>query len=222
MRVGRVVVPGVDGQFVGLGDGGVLFGEFRIEVTLGVVFRTVEEPETDAQCEHVLALDDRLVVESGLLECLARHRGDVGDDHVVLVEFQLLDGIERGESGLLEVLLGDRVSVDDHRGARLEPFAVGLECRGVHGDQYVAIVTGVQFAVVAEVYLESRYAGDGTLRSSNFGGVVGEGRDAVSQQRRGVGEKRACELHAVARVARKADHDVPQLPHFGLFHCVLD
>ena len=222
VRVGRIVVPGVDGQLVGFGHGGVLPGEFRIEVAAGVILRAVEEPEADAQCEHVLALDDRLVVESRLLERLARHRGDVGHDDVVLVESQLGDRVGRGESGLSEVLLGDRVAVDDDRGAALEPFAVGLQGRGIHRHQHVAVVAGVQLAVVAEVYLESRDARDGSLRGADFGGVVGEGRDAVSHERRSVGEERACKLHAVARVARKADHDVLQLPHFGLFHCVLD
>ena len=52
------------------------------------------------------------------------------------------------------------------------------------------------------------------LKMFSYAKVVGEGRDAVSQQRRSVGKERARELHAVARIARKADHDVLQLPHF--------
>ena len=216
--VGRIVVSRVDRQFVGGGDGGVLFGEFRFEVLVGVVLGTLEEPETDAQGKHVLALDDGPVVESRLLERLARHGGDVGDDDVVLVELELGNGVRRGESGLLEMLLGERVPVEDYRGAGLEPFAVGLQSRGVHGHQHIAVVTRIEFAAVAEMDLESRDARDGSLRGPDFGGVVGEGRDAVSQQRRSVGEERARELHAVARVARKANHDVLQLPHHVFVH----
>ncbi len=117
-----------------------------------------------------------------------------------------------------EVLLGDRVAVDDHRGVGLEPFAVGLECRGVHRHQHVAVVAGVEFAVIAEMYLKSRNARDGALRCPDFGGIVREGGDAISQQRRRVGEERARELHAVARVAREADHDVLQFAYIGFVH----
>ena len=66
--------------------------------------------------------------------------------------------------------------------------------------------------------LKARDAGNGALRGADFGRVVGEGRDAVAHQCRSVGEERARELHAVARVAREADHDVLQFMHRVLFH----
>ena len=201
MGVGGVVVACRDGQLVGLGHGGILLGELTVEVFQGVVLRTVEQPEADAQREHVLALDDRLVVESGLFQRLARHGGDVGNHDVVFVEFELFQRVQRCESGLFEVFLGERISVENDRGAGFEPFAVGFERRGVHGHQHVAVIAGVEFAVVAEMYLESRDARHGALRGADFGRIVGEGRDAVPQQRRSVGKERARKLHAVARIA---------------------
>ena len=209
-----VVIACRYGQLVGLGHGGIFLGEFPVEVFECVILRTVEQPEADAQCEHVLALDDGLVVESGLFQRLARHGGDVGNDDVVFVELEFCQRIEGCESRLLEMFFGDRIAVEDDRRARLEPLSVGLERRGVHRHQHIAVVTGIQLAVVAEMDLEARNARNGSLRGADFGGVVGEGRDAVSQQRRSVGKERARELHAVARIARKADHDVLHLPHF--------
>ena len=151
-----------------------------------VSLRPVEQVEADTQCEHVFALGHALVVKAGLPERVARHRGDAGDYYVVLVEFQLGDGVERGEARLFEVVFGDRIAVDDDRRSRFEPFAVGLERCGVHRYQHVAVVAGIQFPVAAELNLESRYARHGTLRRADFGGVVGEGRDPVPEQRRGV------------------------------------
>ena len=216
--VGGEVVPGIHGPLVGLGYGGVLLGELRVEVTLGVVLGAVEQIEADAQCKHVLALDNGFVVESRILERLTRHGGDVGNHDVVFVELEFGQRVERCEAGLLEMFLGDGVSVDDDRSPSLEPFAVGLERRGVHGDQDVAVVAGVESGAVGEVHLETRYACHGSLRGADFGGIVRERRDAVAQQRRCVGEKRACELHAVARIARKANDDILQLAHIGSVH----
>ncbi len=218
MRVGRIVVAGVDGHLVGFGHGGVLLGEFAVEVLACVVLGTVVDIEADAQCEHVLALDDRLVVEARRSQGLLGHGRDVGYDDVVLFESQLGDGIERRESGFADVLLGERVAVDDDRGSLLEPFAVGFECRRVHGYQHIAIVARVELAVVAEVNLESGNARYGSLRGADFGGIVGECGDSVAEQCRGVGKKRTRKLHAVARVARKANHDVLQLLYIGFVH----
>ena len=186
VRIGCVVVSRLDGQLVGFGYGGVLLCEFGFDVFECVSLRPVEQVEADTQCEHVFALGHALVVEAGFPERVARHRGDAGDYYVVLVEFQLGDGVERGEARLFEVVFGDRIAVDDDRRSRFEPFAVGLERCGVHRYQHVAVVAGIQFPVAAEVNLESRYARYGTLRRADFGGVVGEGRDPVPEQRRGV------------------------------------
>ena len=199
--------------FAGCGGKGTSGGK-DASADKGSVYYLNFKPEADAQCEHVLALDDGLVVESGLFQRLARHGGDVGNDDVVFVELEFCQRIEGCESRLLEMFFGDRIAVEDDRRARLEPLSVGLERRGVHRHQHIAVVTGIQLAVVAEMDLEARNARNGSLRGADFGGVVGEGRDAVSQQRRSVGKERARELHAVARIARKADHDVLQLPHF--------
>ena len=186
MGVGRIVIARVDSQLVGFCHDRIFPCEFGLQIFVCVRFGTVEEVEADAQREHVLALDHGLVVQSGLLERFARHRRDVGDDDVVFVQSELRDRIERGESRFLEMLFGDRIAVDDHRRALLEPFAVGFERCGVHGYEHVAVVAGVEFAVTAEVYLKSRYAGHGSLRRTNFGGVVRKGRDAVSEQGRSV------------------------------------
>ena len=216
--IGGVVVSGLDGDFVGFGHGRILLGEFRIQIVEGILLGTVEHPEADAQRKHVLALGDGLVVQTGLLEGFAGHGRDVGYDDVVLVEIELCQRVKGFETGLLEVLFGDRVAVDDDRGTGLEPFAVGLQGGGIHGHQHVAIVTGVEFAVVSEVDLEAGDAGHRTLRGADFGRIVGKGRGSVTEQRRGIGKERTRELHAVARISGESNDHVLQLPHFGLFH----
>ena len=216
--IGCEVVARVDSPFVGLGDERVFACEFRVEVLLGVVLRTVEEVETDAQREHVLALDHRLVVQFQLFERLAGHGRDAGHDEVVTVESQFRDRIVGRETGLAQIGFGERIAVDDDRRSRFEPTAVGFERRGIHRYQYVAVVAGVGDAPCAEMDLEARYSGHGSLRRTNLGGVVWKGRDAVAHERRGVGEKRPRELHSVARIAREADDDVLKLLYMLLIH----
>lgn len=87
-------------------------------------------------------------------------------------------------------------------------------------DQHVAEIAGVDLPVGAEVNLETRNARDGALRGADLGGIVGEGRNAVAQQRRRVREECTCELHSVARVSREPDHDVVQLLYIGFIHCL--
>ncbi len=82
---------------------------------------------------------------------------------------------------------------------------VDLERRGIHGNQDIDGVTrGVHFAR-GEVELEAADARDGTRRGANFGGIVRERSDVVAVERHGIGELAAGDLHAVARVASKAD-----------------
>ena len=142
-----------------------------------------------------------LLLSRPVSRSVARHRGDAGDYYVVFVEFQLGDGVERGEARLFEVVFGDRIAVDDDRRTRFEPFAVGLERCGVHRHQHVAVVAGVELPVAAEVNLESRYARHGTPVARGFRqGSRGRSRSRSRAVPRCL-RKRARKLHAVARVA---------------------
>ena len=218
MRIGRVVVACVYGPLVGFGHGGVLAGELGVEVTLGVILRTVVHVEADAQRKHVLALDHRLVVKAHVGQSGACHGCDVGDDDVVVLESELGDGVKRCVARLLDMLLGERVAVDYDRCVLLEPLAVSLERCGVHGHQHVAEVARVGHLARAEVYLKSRNTGHGALRGAYLGRIVRKCRNAVADQSRRVGEERSCELHSVARIAREAYDDIFQLFGVKIIH----
>ena len=95
-----------------------------------------------------------------------------------------------------------------------EILEVGLERGGVHRDQHVGRVAG-------RVDLRRRRSGAGTRHaeqaaggSADLGGEVRERRDVVAGLGRGLRELGAGELHAVAGVAREADHDPVQMLRF--------
>src|SRR5437867_1121181 len=54
--------------------------------------------------------------------------------------------------------------------------------------------------------LETAYTGNGTRRSANFRRIVREGGDVVAVERDGIRELVAGNLHAVAGIAREANH----------------
>ena len=216
--IGREIITGVDRPFVGFGDDRILACEFRVEVLLGVLLRSMEKIEADAQREHVFALDHRLVVQLHFFEGFARHGRDVGHDEVVPLQSQFRHRIVGRETGLAQIGFRERIAVDNDRRFRFEPPAVGFQRRGVHRYQHVAVVARVDDAPCAEMDLKARYAGYGSLRRANLGGVVGKGRDAVAHERRGVGEKCTRELHSVARIAGEADDDILKLLYMLLIH----
>lgn len=147
-----------------------------------MILRTVVEVEADTQCEHVFALDHRFVVQTGIRQSRLGHLRNVRNDHVEIFQVQLPDRVERCETRFPKVLFGNGVLVEDYRCTRLEPFAVRLQCRRVHCDQYVAEVARVELSFGSEVHLESGYTRYGTLRGADFGGIVGECRDSVAEQ----------------------------------------
>ena len=65
--------------------------------------------------------------------------------------------------------------------------------------------------MVGDADLEGRDAGQRAGGRADLGREVGERREVVAEQRRGVGELGAGQLHAVAGVAGEADDDVVEL-----------
>ena len=216
--VGRIVVTGVDSALVGLGHERIFLSELALQVLFSMVFGTVVYPEADAQCKHVLALDHRFVVKLHVGQRLAGHGRDVGRHDIIVRQSKLLDRIERCEARLADVILGKRVAVEDDRRTRFEPLAIGLQRRGVHRNQHVAVIARVVDAIRTEMHLKARYARYRTLRSANLGRIVGERRNAVAQQSRCVRKECTRKLHAVARIARKTNHDILQLLYVYIVH----
>ena len=218
MSISSIVVTCVHCEFVSLGNSGVLFEELAVDVFLSVVEGTVVDVEADTECKHILTLHNALVIQTGLSQRLFGHRGDVGNYYIVVLQTELLNGVEGCETCLLYRLLGQGVAVDNHGSIGFQPLCVSLQSCGIHRNEHVAIVTRVGYVTATEMKLEARNTCYGALRCADFGGVVGECRNSVTHQCRGVGEECSGELHTVARVARETDYNVLQLLNILFVH----
>src|SRR5581483_7666265 len=103
-------------------------------------------------------------------------------------------------AGLVQVVGGEGVGVDDQDAARFEVLDVSLQRGRVHGHEGVEAVAGRVDVLGAEVDLEAGDAGQGAGGGADLGGEVGEGGDVVAEDGRGVGKLGAGQLHAVAGV----------------------
>ena len=122
----------------------------------------------------------------------------------------VLQGIG-GVFGLLQVGRRELVGVDDDHAARGQVAQAGLERRRVHRNEHLRLVAWGKNVLARQVHLEAADAGQRADRRANFGRKVRHGADVVADDRCGVSELCAGELHAVAGVARKADNDILDL-----------
>ena len=87
---------------------------------------------------------------------------------------------------------------------------------GVHRHEHVDVVAWSEDFLIGEVDLKRAHAGEGSGRGADLSRKVGQRADVVPRERRLGRELHAGELHAVARVAGKANDDgVLFLDRFG-------
>ena len=200
-----VGVTGVERAAVGLGDvrqaAEAIFDpvERRLEVA-------VVEPVDQSEREEVLGPLGVLVGEAEIVDRRYRGRRDRRFNDAVAVERAVAERIA-GVVGLLQVARGEGVLVDDQQTALGQGGEVRLERGGVHRHERVGFVAGGENLVLGERDLEAGDAGQRTGGRADFGGEVGQRREVVAEDRGGVGEAVAGQLHAVAGVAREADRD---------------
>ena len=209
------VVTGTKNLDVRFGDFGLL-GELGTQHVLGQSEVAVIYPAYESQSKHVLATEYALVVQSAILERLLTQRCNRARNDFACYS-QFCDRVFGLELGFLKVLSGERVDVDDYCTGRLAELVLRLQCRRVHRDKYVAFVTRCEYLVGSDVYLESRYSGKHSLRSTYVGGVVGEGADVISHCCRNCGKDVSGQLHAVSGVSGEAYDNLVQ---FLFFFCV--
>ena len=175
--------------------------------------RPVVEPEAQAQGEEVLAprgvLARKLQVLHGLF---VQPRHGHGNDAIggKLAAGQRIGGI----AGLGQVGLVELIFVDDEDAAGLQLAEVDLQGRRVHGDQHVGRIAGRMDFVVGETELKAAHAAQRTGRGTDLRRVIGQRADGQPRHRGDVRELAADDLHAVARVARKADRRGMDLDKF--------
>ncbi len=106
---------------------------------------------------------------------------------------------------LAQIVFAEVVEVDDENAVGLEVREIHFQRGGIHGDQNVDAVAGRVNVVRGKMDLESADAGKRARRGANFGREIREGGEIVAEQRGGVGELAAGDLHAVAGVTAEAD-----------------
>jgi hypothetical protein len=207
-ELGRLaeVPSGAEGGEVGL-ERPRLAGELVADPALGRLRRPVVEPRHEAEREQVLRA-------SGVAcrDVLHRRGGARGErrhrdaDQVQALERAVLQRV-RVITRLLQVALGERVLVGDHRAARGERAQLAAQGRRVHRHQHVGLVARREDVLGGEVDLERGDAGEGAGRRADLGGEARERREVVAVLGGGVHEPAAGQLHAIPRVSREADDD---------------
>ena len=189
--------------------------ELRVDPVDRRLHAPLVQPEHHAEREEVL----REVL------LLARHLEPVERALVQRRDRDLEDGVglERAVGqriarvgGLVQVLLGERIAVDDERTARRQIHDVRLQRRRVHRDEDVRLVARRVDLRRGEADLEPGHARQRAGRRTDLGGEIGQGADVVAEDGRRSGELCAGQLHAVARVAGEADGDPLELLDLGL------
>ena len=164
------------------------------------------QPEHQAEGEEVLGQVDLLAGHVEAFERARVERRDRDLEDGVRLERAVGQRVAR-VGRLVEVLLGERVAVDDQRAARRQVADVRLERRRVHRHEDVRLVAGRVDVRRREADLEARHAGQRAGRGADLGREVGQRADVVAEDRRGPGELRAGQLHPVAGIAGEPDGD---------------
>ena len=202
-------VAGLEGPLVRLGDDGSL-PELVVDPADRPVGVPAVQPEHDPEGEEVLRQVLLLARHVEPVERPLVERRDRDLEERVLLERAVGQRVRR-VAGLVEVLLGERVAVDDERAARRQVADVGLEGRRVHRDEHVRLVARRVDVARAETDLEAGDTGQRSGRRADLGREVGQRADVVAVDGRGPGELGPGQLHPIARIAGEADRDAVEL-----------
>ncbi len=198
-----VVVAGVQGPAVGLGHRRAL-AELVGDIAERGLERAIVEPERQPHCVEVLAAVGFLLTEAQARHGQPREPGHFDREELVAVEAAVFQRIGL-VAGLLHSLLVERIFVDDQDAAVHQVHEVGDQGRRVHRHQSVDLIARREDLGARKADLKSAHAGFRAARGANLGRKVGKGRHVVAGQGRRVGQLRAGQLHAIARVTAKPD-----------------
>ena len=210
MGVVTIVVTSLYNLDVSLSNGGFLRELFTKEISHEVEV-TREEPANESEGEHVTALQHSLVVHACVLQRILHHLGDRTSDDAVGVDAHLTEVVGGLELCLVEIVLCERVGIDDDGSARLSVTILCLEGCSIHSYEHIALVARGIYLTSTDVYLETRHTSQRTLRGTDVGWVVGECGNAITHGSRYRREDISGELHAVAGVTREANNHLVEL-----------
>ena len=181
-------------------------GELLFQPVYGRLPVAVVNPIEKPERPQVPATQCVFFVEAGFPDRLHGQPGYVQLDDAVIAQAAVVDGVGL-DAGLMQGALGEGGRVEDDQSALPEVGELDLEGGRVHGDQGVELIArGLDFPG-AEIDLERGHPEGGAGRRPHFGGEIGEGRQVLSGQGRGLGELAADQLHAVAGISGEQDHD---------------
>ena len=148
--------------------------EFLSQEVLYKSHVAVEEPAYHTERKHVAALQYALVVHAGISKTVLHHLGDRASHHPVAVDTHLCEVILGLELSSLQVFRTEAVGVDDDCGLWLGILILRLQRSSVHSHQHIALVARSIDLAFADMYLESRYTSERTLRGADIRWIVWE------------------------------------------------
>ncbi len=173
MSIVSVVETCVNHLDVVLGDLRLL-GELLSQEILNESDIAVEEPAYDTESKHVSTLHDGLVVHAGVGKTILHHLCDRTSHYSILIDAHLCEIVGCLEFCLLQILGTEAVGVDDDCSLWFSMLVLCLQCSGVHSHQHIALVTrGINLSLT-DVNLETRYAGQRSLRGADVCRIVRE------------------------------------------------
>ena len=186
------------------------FGELLAQPLEGAFERPVEHPIHHAEGEEVLAAITVSRRKLGIRQRLPRQFRERHPKVLIAAERRVFERI-RFVLRLLVVARVELVGVEDDDPAPLEHRQVGLKRGGVHRHENLRGVAGRVDVVVGDPHLEGRHPRQGAGGRADLGRKLGQGRQVVAHQGRGIRELGPGQLHAVAAIPRETDDDIRQL-----------
>ena len=173
-----------------------LLGKLFAEEVFGNGQVAVEQPANQTECKHVTALQHRLVVHACVCQAILYHLRDRSSNHIVL-DAHFFYRIVCCESSLFQIRLLETVCIDNDASRRLSKLVLSLECCSIHCHEHIALVARCKDFACTNVYLETGYACQRTLRGTDIRRIIGEGTDIIPYCSRNSRKKISGQLHTI-------------------------
>ena len=158
----------------------MFFPELLFQIIIYVLDRPVVNIRGHAECEHVLAFVDSLLVKSAVFQAFFGKRSDRRDDDGPVFYLQFGDRIHGHETGLPDPFFIESVFVNKHKRRAFKPPGIRFQRCGIHGHQHVAEISRSSDMAGTEMYLKTGNAGNCPVGSPDLCRKVRESGEFVS------------------------------------------
>ena len=132
-----------------------LLCEFLLEEVCHKVEVSAEQPADETQGEHITTFQHGFVVHACICESVLDHLGYRACYDTVRVNAHFSEVVFCLELCLLEVFLSERVSVDYYCCLWFRVTVLSLQCRCVHGNEDITLVSRCVHTSFTDMHLES-------------------------------------------------------------------